>query len=51
MEQARRRFGLPAEKELARPRSLAAVGILGSTASGHRMNRATRTGPPRILTA
>ncbi|HKE35698.1 MAG TPA: crossover junction endodeoxyribonuclease RuvC [Candidatus Acidoferrum sp.] len=51
MEQARRRFGLPAEKELARPRPLAAVGILGSTASGHRMNRATRTGPPRILTA
>lgn len=51
MEQARRRFGLPAGKELERPRSLAAVAISGSAASAVRMNRATRTGAPRILTA
>jgi crossover junction endodeoxyribonuclease RuvC len=51
MEQARRRFGLPAEKELARPRSLAAVGNSGSAAGAIRVNRATRSAPPRILTA
>lgn len=46
MEQARRRFGLPGEKELARPRSFAPVGSLESAAGAARMNRATRTGPP-----
>jgi crossover junction endodeoxyribonuclease RuvC len=51
MEQARRRFGLPAEKELARPRSLAAVGNPGNAAGAVRVNRATRGAPPRILTA
>lgn len=50
MEQARRRFGLPAEKELVRPRSLATVGNSGSAAGAIRMNRATRSVPPRILT-
>ena len=50
MEQARKRFGLPAEKELARPGSLAAVGNPGN-AGAVRMNRPTRSGPPRILTA
>src|SRR5215467_12836423 len=51
MEQARRRFGLPDEKELARPRPFAAVGNVGNAAGAARMNRATRSGPPRILTA
>ena len=51
MEQARRRFGLPAEKEFARPRSLPAVGNPGNAAGAVRMNRATRSGPARILTA
>jgi crossover junction endodeoxyribonuclease RuvC len=51
MEQARRRFGLPGGKELAKPRTLAAVGNLGNAASAVRMNRATRGGLPRILTA
>ena len=50
MEQARRRFGLPAEKELAKSRSLAAVGNSGNAAGAVRMNRATRSGLPRILT-
>ena len=50
MEQARRRFGLPGEKELARPRSLAMVGDSGSGAGAIRLNRATRSVPPRILT-
>ncbi|HEX8837938.1 MAG TPA: crossover junction endodeoxyribonuclease RuvC [Candidatus Acidoferrum sp.] len=44
MEQARRRFGLPAEKRLARPRSFAAVGNLESTVSAGRVNRATALG-------
>ncbi len=51
MEQGRRRFGLPGDKELAKPRTLAAVGNLGSAAGALRMNRATRSGLPRILTA
>lgn len=51
MEQARSRFGLPAEKELARLKSFAAVGNLGNAVSTVRINRATRSGPPRILTA
>lgn len=51
MQQARRRFGLPAEKELARPRSLAGAGNFGNAVSAVRINRATRSGPPRILTA
>lgn len=51
MEQARRRFGLPAKKELAKPRILAAVESLRNAAGAARMNRATRGGLPRILTA
>lgn len=51
MEQARKRFGLPAEKDLAKPRAFAAVGNLGNAAGAVRLNRATRTGPPRILSA
>jgi len=51
MEQARRRFGLPGEKEFTKPRTLAAVGSLGNAAGAVRMNRATRSGLPRILTA
>jgi crossover junction endodeoxyribonuclease RuvC len=49
MEQARRRFGLPPEKEFARTKSLAAVGNSGNAAGVVRMNRATRSGLPRIL--
>lgn len=41
MEQARRRFGLPAERELARSSSLAAI---GNVAGAVRVNRATRSG-------
>jgi len=51
MEQARRRFGLPRETELARARNLAAVGNPANAAGAVRMNRATRSVPPRILTA
>ena len=51
MEQARRRFGLPEGKELAKPRTLAEVGNLGNAPGAVRMNRATRSGLPRILTA
>src|SRR5437762_14140712 len=51
MEQARRRFGLPAERALARPGFLPTVGDSGNAAGAVRMNRATRSGPPRILTA
>jgi crossover junction endodeoxyribonuclease RuvC len=51
MEQARRRFGLPGGKGLAKARSLAAVGNLGNAAGAVRTNRATRSGLPRILTA
>src|SRR5207302_3771251 len=51
MEQARRRFGLPAERALARPGFLPTVGNSGNAAGAVRMNRATRSGPPRILTA
>lgn len=51
MEQARRRFGLPTEKKLGRLKSPAAVGNSGNAARGVRMSRATRSGPPRILTA
>ena len=51
MEQARKRFGLPAEKELAKPRSFPEVGKLGNAVGAVRVNRATRGGTPRILTA
>lgn len=52
MEQARRRFGLPPPKELARPRSLGAeVADLLEGASRVRMARATRRVPPRIVSA
>ena len=51
MEQARRRFGLPADEDLAKRRTFAAAGNLGNAAGAVRINRATRTGPPRILTA
>lgn len=51
MEQARRRFGLPGEKKHTKPRTLAAVGNLGNAAGAIRMNRVTRSGLPRILTA
>ena len=44
MEQARRRFGLPEEKEFGRPRSFAAIGNSGSAEGAIRMNRATRSG-------
>ncbi len=56
-EQARRRFGLPAEKELARPRPLAMVaeslGAAGLPRQGISipMGRATRGRPPRILSS
>ena len=50
MEQARRRFGLPAKENLVRTRSFAAVGNSGSAAGAIRLNRATRSVPPRILT-
>jgi crossover junction endodeoxyribonuclease RuvC len=51
MEQARRRFGLPREKEFARPRFLAATAGSGSAATPIRMDRATRGRAPRILSA
>jgi crossover junction endodeoxyribonuclease RuvC len=51
MEQARRRFGLPGTKEIARPRAFAAAGNLGNAAGTVRVSRATRSGPPRILSA
>lgn len=51
MEQARRRFGLPKEKEIARLGSLPPVGHSGNAVGAVRMNRATRSGPGRILTA
>src|SRR5262252_8347253 len=51
MEQARRRFGLPEGKELAKPRTLGAAGNWGNGAGAVRKNRATRGGMPRILTA
>ena len=50
-EQARERFGLPGGKELVGPRSLATMGNSGNAVGAARMNRATRSGPPRILTA
>ena len=52
VEQARRRFGLPQPKELARPRSLGAgAADLLHGASRMRIARATRGGPPRIVSA
>ena len=51
IEQARRRFGLPAERTFARPGYLPAVGNSGNAVSAVRINRATRSGSPRILTA
>lgn len=45
-EQARRRFELPAERELAKPKSLAALANPGNTASPVRVSRATRNGAP-----
>jgi len=51
MEQARRRFGLPEGKELAKRRTLGAAGNWGNGAGAVRKNRATRGGMPRILTA
>ncbi len=56
-EHARRRFGLPAEKELGRPRPLAMVAESLGAASLPRqgisipMGRATRGRPPRILSS
>src|SRR5256884_9060632 len=56
-EQARRRFGLPTEKELARPRSVTMVAeslgaaSLPAQAIPIRIGRATRGRPPRILSA
>ncbi|HKW63441.1 MAG TPA: crossover junction endodeoxyribonuclease RuvC [Candidatus Acidoferrum sp.] len=44
MEQARKRFGLPTEKELAKPRSFAAVGNLERPSGAIRVNRATALG-------
>ena len=51
MEQARKRFGLPAEKEPARPRSFAAVGNLEGAAGAGRMKSRNGAAQPRILTA
>jgi len=56
-EQARRRFGLPTEKELARPRSVTMVAeslgaaSLPAQAIPVRIGRTTRGRPPRILSA
>jgi crossover junction endodeoxyribonuclease RuvC len=50
-EQARRRFGLPGGKQLAKPRSLAMVAEALGARGSLRVGRATRGGPPRILTA
>lgn len=59
MEQARRRFGLPGHKELAGPRHRGldtTVGIADGAAlplktSSMRIGRATRGGPPRVVSA
>src|SRR5437773_10349822 len=51
MEQARRRFGLPAERALARPGFLPTVGNSGKAAGAGGMNRATRSGARAILSA
>lgn len=51
MEQARRRFGLPAEKELARPRTFSVVGNLESAAGAGRIKPRNGAGQPRILSA
>lgn len=48
-EQARRRFGLPREKDRARPRSTAAATGSAGGASPVRIGGATRGGLPRIL--
>lgn len=44
MEQARRRFGLPAEKDPARTRSFAAIANSRSARGAAQMNRATHSG-------
>lgn len=49
MEHARRRFGLPQEKGLAKPRSLAAAAGSAGRSSPVRMSGATSGGLPRIL--
>jgi crossover junction endodeoxyribonuclease RuvC len=48
-EYARRRFGLPREKDLARRRSVAAAADSGGRVDSVRMSGATRGGLPRIL--
>jgi crossover junction endodeoxyribonuclease RuvC len=48
-EQARRRFGLPRQKKLAKPWSLAAAAETSDTTSAVRIPSATRRGLPRIL--
>jgi crossover junction endodeoxyribonuclease RuvC len=48
-EQARRRFGLPPQKKLAKPWSLAAAAGTTDTTSAVRIPSATRRGSPRIL--
>lgn len=48
-EHARRRFGLPREKDLARPRSLAAAAGPAGRTGTLRMGSATRSRLPRIL--
>ena len=49
-EQARRRFGLPREKDLARPRVVAPAADSPARVDPARMSSATRGGLPRILT-
>jgi crossover junction endodeoxyribonuclease RuvC len=48
-EHARRRFGLPREKDLARSRSVAAAAGFAGGVGAVRMRGATRRGSPRIL--
>lgn len=50
-EQARRRFRLPREGELPRPRPLEANTHSAAVATSRRTSRATRGGAPRILSA
>lgn len=51
MEQSRRRFGFPREKEPARPRPVEANMPSAGAVTSVRMGRATRGGSPRILSA
>src|SRR6516225_2269027 len=51
MEQARRRFGLPREGELPRPRPLETDKDSAGRPTSLRSGRATRGGSPRILSA